>query len=154
MRKRKETGHSSLQFIARGNLPAKEICIQLHLVLLTVVSLIRFASVFRPIHPLRLYQLYCSRSVLSQTSSFALGFEKADDIVLSHYNSQTLAPSSPNPEKKRHAWSFDVADNRSSLVIHEFDAHLSDSTTRTYHSLDTIQRFWSRGTHRFDLGLW
>jgi hypothetical protein len=70
------------------------------LVPLAVVSLIHFASVFRPIHLLQLFWLECSPAVLSQTSSFALGFEKADDIVLSHCKIRMLATSSDGPGEK------------------------------------------------------
>jgi len=55
---------------------------------------------------------------LSQSSGFSLGFEQAQDVV-------------------NFDWSFDISDDASTRVVHEFDSDLCDTTSRTSSAEDS-----------------
>lgn len=89
----------------------------------------RFAIVVAPIMTSSL-DASCLR--LSQPAGFALGLEEAEDVVLTDCAGVSLASPYCRPREKRRTGSLDVTDDGSALVVHELDANLGDTTTRTY----------------------
>lgn len=68
---------------------------------------------------------------LSQSAGLTLGFEEAEDVVLTDcMHNQSLVRSSQCATVVSLTWSLDVADNATGGVVHELDADLANTSTR------------------------
>lgn len=68
--------------------------------------------------------------LLSQSSCFALRLEKAEDIIFADCHTLSASVSSYSCCSFTHTGAFDVTDDAAGSVVHEFHAHLCDTSAR------------------------
>lgn len=76
-----------------------------------------------------------STPTLSQAAGLTLGFEKNQDVVLANWTNVELVAGRLIEKTAGRTRALDVPDDGTSCVVHELDAHLGDTTTRTCMSI-------------------
>jgi hypothetical protein len=83
--------------------------------------------------------LTSNKTDLSQTSGLSLGLEQAQDVILTDCTTQRMLVwmlslskrgRTHSTQSERRTGSLDVADDRTGLVLKEFDANLGNTTAR------------------------